>query len=46
VRRLEHAKRRTLSLLERGFLGPLIALVAFLVERRLVRAMKKRGAAR
>ncbi|MBD0290925.1 MAG: hypothetical protein ICV74_06690 [Thermoleophilia bacterium] len=43
MRTLERAKRRTLRLVERGFLGPLMALVAFVVERRLVRAMKKRA---
>ena len=35
-------KRRTLSLVERGVLGPLMALVAFAVERVLRRAIKKR----
>jgi hypothetical protein len=39
----ERAKRRILRLAERGVLGPLMTLVAFAVERRLSRAMKKRA---
>jgi len=36
-------KRRTLRVAERSFLGPLMGLLAFAVERRLARALKKRA---
>ncbi len=40
----KRSKRRTLWLIERGVLGPLMTLVAFVVERRLVRAIRARDA--
>ena len=46
MRLVKRIQNRTLGLLERGFLGPLMALVAFLVERRLVRAVRKRAVRR
>ncbi len=46
MRLVKRTQNRTLGLLERGFLGPIMALAAFLVERRLVRAMRKRAVPR